>query len=96
MRTGEARDKDRHDLVAGDLAEHRIVGEQGARGRPVKAMEERRCFDAGLTLGHRRVTPDVCEQHADGDERTSFRSPLDAALANVRVLPRRRVADEAE
>src|SRR2546430_2307650 len=57
----QPRHEYRHDLVSGDLAEHRVVREQGLGGSLVEAVQEDGRFEAGQPLGDRRVAAHVRE-----------------------------------
>src|SRR6266511_1599105 len=88
-----ARDRVVCGCVDDDFA---VAGNRRQAGRErglLEALHELRNLRRGEPLADRRVPANVGEEDRQGHDRPALGCALDAACANLRVLPRRRIAD---
>ena len=93
LRSGEPRDEEPFHFVACDLTEQTLLSQECRRSRFIQALDELCHFGRRHLFAQSGVSAYVGEEDGDRHDRAALGGPLDAARAEVRVLPRRRIAD---
>src|SRR4029077_2019943 len=96
VRTGDAADEQCHDLVANELVDDCVVGDEYARDRPIEAIHQLGEVGRVGALTQSGRPTYIREQDGDVDLRAAGRQLLAARRAEVRVLARPALSDNSK